>query len=409
MADNKVKLKINNQLFEGWEDVEISSELDTIARSFQVGITLNTPSGGYSLTDFLVGTPIQIFIGSDLVLTGYIEQTPVSYDANQKTITIAGRSKTGDLIDCCAFPSNQPIIQNDKKEWSYKAPVTGTVVAPANQTARSWQSEKIEKIIATLVAPYDIKLISEVNLEDKKNNFAITPTDKVLDSLRNLTKNSDLTFCDNENGDLVLVKKATTEADKQTTCIELGKTILSGQATFDGTKLYTDYAVIGQDKGTDNAHGKSIDKSAAVAKGIIDLHRTRYIYTKAKGQATSANCQKEATGNQKYADNQFYKATYVVQGWRYDDTHLWKVNQLVQIKDEFLQKDGSDWYLIERVTFSLSNSGGMTTTLDVVPPDGYKLDNESAEKNATSKKKTSVNTSSGMKVEKNKYKTKYWS
>lgn len=408
MPENKVSLVVGGQKYSGWESVEITSALDSIARSFQLGISLNSPSK-WSLKNFMVGQKVQVLIDSDLVLSGYIEQTPVSYDANQKTITIAGRSKTGDLIDCCAFPSGEKIPK--VKEWENKITPQGNVVSYADTTARNWKNEKIERIIANLIAPYGIKLISEVNLPDVKNNFSITNTDKIIDSIRNLTKNADLLFSDNENGDLVLVKKATNEADKQTTKIVLGKHILRGSAKFDGTKLYSFYGVVGQDKGTNTNLGKQISSSSHLQPGSLKdmLKRDRYIYTKAKGQANNKNCEIEAVGNQKFADSEFYKATYVVQGWRYDDAHLWKVNQLVQIEDPFLCKDGSQWHLIKSVKFSLTNHGGMTTELEVVPPDGFRIDQTSPKENAQSKTASTVNTQQAPLVNKNKYKTKYWS
>lgn len=406
MPKNRVSLLVDNKRYSGWESVEIISALDTVARSFNLGISLNTPNS-WSLKDFLVGKKVQIFIDDDLVLSGYIEQTPVSYDANQKTISIAGRSKTGDLIDCCAFPSGEPIP--DVKEWENKITPKGTVVPYAKTTARNWKNEKIERIIANLIAPYGIKLISEVNLPDIKNNFSITNTDKIIDSIRNLTKNADLLFSDNENGDLVLVKKATNEADKQTTKIVLGKHILRGSAKFDGTKIHSKYVVVGQDKGSNNSFGKQISSPSANADSSFDIGRTRYICTKAKGQSDSKNCQKEADGDAKYYANEFYKATYVVQGWRYDDAHLWKVNQLVQIEDPFLCKDGVQWHLIKSVKFSLTNQGGMTTELEVVPPDGFRIEQTSPKENAQSKTASTVNTQQAPLVNKNKYKTKYWS
>lgn len=406
MPKNRVSLLVDNKRYSGWESVEIISALDTIARSFNLGISLNTPNS-WSLKDFLVGKKVQIFIDDDLVLSGYIEQTPVSYDANQKTISIAGRSKTGDLIDCCAFPSGEPIP--DVKEWENKVTPKGTVVPYAKTTARNWKNEKIERIIANLIAPYGIKLISEVNLPDIKNNFSITNTDKIIDSIRNLTKNADLLFSDNENGDLVLVKKATNEADKQTTKIVLGKHILRGSAKFDGTKIHSKYFVVGQDKGSNTSFGKQISSPSADADSSFDIGRPRYICTKAKGQSNNNNCQKEADGDAKYYANEFYKATYVVQGWRYDDIHLWKVNQLVQIEDPFLCKDGVQWHLIKSVKFSLTNQGGMTTELEVVPPDGFRIEQASPKENAQSKTASTVNTQQTPLVNKNKFKTKYWS
>jgi len=411
MPENKVKLVIDNKINEGWESVSIVCDLNSIARAFQLGITFDKPNG-FSLWDYKVGKPVQLCIDDELILTGYIDQTPVMYDAHQRTVTIVGRSKTADLIDCCPYPSDEEIakISTRNKWWKYGIHPSGTVVSPAQKTARNWHNEQIEKIIATLIAPYDIRLISQVNSQEKKNNFSITPTDKIIDSIRNLVKNRDLLFTDDENGDLVIVKKQET-ATVNTPSLVLGENILKASIPFDGTKLYSHYGVVGQDKGSNSSYGLNVCKSNNVVPGDnLVADRARYIYEKAKGQSNSKTCEKEASGNKHFANNQFYKSTYTVQGWRNVFGELWKVNTIVSVKDDFLDKTGSMPFLIQKVTFSLTNESGMTTELEVVPPDGYRPPESTAKENT--QKNTNINTSkttASIQVNKNQYQTKYWS
>lgn len=51
---------------------------------------------------------------------------------------------------------------------------------------------------------------------------------------------------------------------------------------------------------------------------------------------------------------------------------------MVDIKDDFLGIDTqkSQKFLITRVVFNLTENEGMTTTLDVIPPDGWRLETE---------------------------------
>ncbi|WP_334470302.1 phage baseplate assembly protein [Arsenophonus sp. PmNCSU2021_1] len=48
------------------------------------------------------GELVEVLIGQDKVLTGWIEATPIRYDAKSIQVGISGRSKTADLIDCAA-------------------------------------------------------------------------------------------------------------------------------------------------------------------------------------------------------------------------------------------------------------------------------------------------------------------
>ena len=67
---------------------------------------------------------------------------------------------------------------------------------------------------------------------------------------------------------------------------------------------------------------------------------------------------------------QFYKTSYTVVGWRqFEGGELWKANSLVTIQDDIL--NNSQEMLITKVTYTLSDNG-MLTTLECVPPAGFK-------------------------------------
>ena len=51
------------------------------------------------------GDLCQVFIGNDLVLTGFVDATPIRYDGNAVGVGVKGRSKTADLVDCCPVPT----------------------------------------------------------------------------------------------------------------------------------------------------------------------------------------------------------------------------------------------------------------------------------------------------------------
>lgn len=51
------------------------------------------------------GSKVEVLIGDELVITGWVEATPVRYDARSVSTGIAGRSLTADLIDCAAEPT----------------------------------------------------------------------------------------------------------------------------------------------------------------------------------------------------------------------------------------------------------------------------------------------------------------
>ena len=365
MNDNEVSLKVNGVKYKFWTSVSITSELNTIAPAFSV----NAFSKSSLMIDGLKsGRPVTVKIGEDTVLTGYIEQTPVSYSATSANVGITGRSKTCDLIDCT--------VMVDDPNISYEKPNTSNsnyVSCPQN-AATEYKNVALETIIAQLIMPYGIKLVNETKPLTKKRNFSAKHEDTVLKALQNLTSTENLLFYGNENGDLVVTEKGKLTADD---ALVLGQNILTGDASFDASKIYKYYRAVGQDKGVTGKTGH-VASSHNYTSVDDNVSRTRLLTKKVQGAAYTAKCKVTAEGDRDYNRDQFFKITYKVQGWRQSTGKLWKINSLVDIKDDFLGIDTqkSQKFLITRVVFNLTENEGMTTTLDVIPPDGWRLETE---------------------------------
>ena len=142
--DNEVSLTIGGSVYTKWTSFSITTELNTISPAFSVGIVSKTTSLRKIID---VGKVVQVKIGNDVVLTGYIEQTPVSYSATSANVGIAGRSKTCDLIDCT--------VMVDDPNISYEKPNTSNsnyVSCPQN-AATEYKNVALETIIAQLIMP----------------------------------------------------------------------------------------------------------------------------------------------------------------------------------------------------------------------------------------------------------------
>lgn len=102
MNDN-VTLRVNGREWNGWTSVRIGAGIERLARDFSVEITRQWP-GDEGITTLQPriknGSKVEVLIGDELVITGWVEATPVRYDARSVSTGIAGRSLTADLIDC---------------------------------------------------------------------------------------------------------------------------------------------------------------------------------------------------------------------------------------------------------------------------------------------------------------------
>lgn len=79
---NKVRLVCKGQEFSNWTSVTITSGLNELSRSFSLEVTYMLPQQNHLHDMFKREDKIQLFIDDDLILSGYIDKTPITYDAH---------------------------------------------------------------------------------------------------------------------------------------------------------------------------------------------------------------------------------------------------------------------------------------------------------------------------------------
>ena len=95
--ENTVTLTVDGLDYGGWKSVSISAGLERQARDFNLSITWRWPGQAVSIP-IRHGAKCMVRIGGDLILTGWVFATPISYDATQITLSISRRSMTAELI-----------------------------------------------------------------------------------------------------------------------------------------------------------------------------------------------------------------------------------------------------------------------------------------------------------------------
>lgn len=367
--NDEVSIRANGVDLKGWTDVSITAGITMAARTFSVGITFSWPQAKDVLTAVSLGDKVEVLIGSDTVLTGYIFSSPISYSGQSVTVSIAGRSKTADIIDCCPIASaiTKPAASSgDSWAGAGAVPATGSQSTPETPAVSQWKDKSIEQIAADICQPYGIDVIAEASTGDPISLHAIENGETCFESISRLLTVGQLFAMDDEAGRLVLTEPGA--AGLAAGGLELGVNILRGAMDRDATDLFSDYVVEGQRAGTDESFGADASHLNSEA---LDNESSRYrlIVLPQSGAMTSDLCRQIAQFEQRRRRALLKSVSYEVVGWRDSSGKLWRPNTQVHVRDSLLGID--ELLLIAEVTYSLSSSG-MLTRLNLAPIDAFK-------------------------------------
>ncbi|MFK8256870.1 phage baseplate assembly protein [Erwinia sp. AnSW2-5] len=336
--NNTVFLRVNGREWGGWTSVRISAGIERIARDFNVEITRSWPGDkddASRKSRIKNGDKVEVLIGDDLVITGWVEATPVRYDSTSLSMGIVGRSITADLIDCSA--------------------------APAQYSGRS-----LAQVAAELAKPFSITVVDDGGASGALQGVQADQGETVMDVLNKMLGIQQALAYDNEKGQLVI---GGIGANKATTALVLGENILSCDSEKSIRDRFSSYEVAGQRSGNDDDFGEAT--TTAIRGHTIDggIARYRPMLIRQTGNATSATCSDRSQFEMRQRAARTDEVTYTVQGWRQGNGTLWRPNMQVIVFDPVLNFNNREMVIAE-VTYQLDDNGTITE-LKVGPADAY--------------------------------------
>src|SRR5579872_4383016 len=104
-SDGDLTIVAAGRELSGWEMIRVTRGIERCPNDFEVQLS---DSGGSADVPAQPGDACQVYIGSDLVITGYVDVFNPSINARAHTVRITGRGKCRDLVDCSAtYPGGQ--------------------------------------------------------------------------------------------------------------------------------------------------------------------------------------------------------------------------------------------------------------------------------------------------------------
>jgi prophage tail gpP-like protein len=119
-------------------------------------------------------------------------------------------------------------------------------------------------------------VVNEIPETARLSKHTIVPGETVFQSIDRLFSLFRVFSTDDEQGRLVLAKPGS--GGRASDALELGKNILSASAPMDYSQVFSEYRVIGQQKGSDTKSGRAVSEVESSAdRSVVQTRRTTVI------------------------------------------------------------------------------------------------------------------------------------
>ena len=339
MSQDAAILRVNGRNFGGWQSIEITRSIEQAASSFTFVATARYP-GEVNPVRIRPGDACEVLIGSERVITGYVDSVAPRLSADAHSVTVAGRSRTADLVDCSA--------------------------APDKTSPKRWKARRIEQIAAELAAPYAVQVVAAVATGSALPRHAVERGETVFECIERMARLRQLLVCDDAAGRLVLTRAGSTRA---AVAIEEGVNLLGGEAKADASAVFSTYIAKGQRVGDDQDFGDAVAQITGEAADPA-VTRKRVLLVNVENGGSSAAAKARAAWEAATRLGKSLEATLTVQGWRQrPGGPLWAPNLITAVSAPSLALSGD--LLITDVTLRLSDAGTLAE-LRLAPADAYK-------------------------------------
>lgn len=332
---------INNQQYFGFKNVAVARSMENGQWAFEITATPDIKRHGYA--GIKPGQRCQIRVNDDLLLTGIIDEAPLSYDKQGYTISASGRSSVGDLVDCSDIGIQYAAGTNLAEIAVAECDRYGIIVT-VHQSAFEAASQPFSAAITRSAGQ------------------------TIWEFLEGLAKVRAVLLMSNPGGGLSIARAGHGQAD---TALQLGSNILAAQSRRSSRSLFSQYFVIGQQPAGDDWEGS--DASQMIISHVThDTNRYRPCLIQTDEPVDNEACMVRAEWQQRINWGRSQSIVYTVQGWRQTPGgRLWQPNETVTVTDFRAGLDSTERLITEARL--LLTSQGRTTQLTLMPKEAFDL------------------------------------
>lgn len=361
-------LTVDGGSIQFWKSVEITRSIEACATSFKFSTILRQTCFDFAKglryhPAVQPGSAIEagFVVGADntQLISGYVDSFEISGTADEQEVTVSGRSKTADLIDCTSLSSTTA-----KSQW------------------KNLDVVSLAELICTL---YPVNITADVDTGAPIPRFSVEPGETCYTSLERLAAMRSLLLTDNPDGDLVFTRAGTTVLPITLTPAQC----TSIRVTCDTSRLFSEYWVCGQRHSTKADTGNILNQVAAVSRDDL-VARTRVLMVDAECEVDAASAQARAEWEAATRHRKAVQVHVTVPYWGYTTSagvSPWEPNSLLDVDAPAFGIDDKQ-LLITACTYKYTEQDGHTTEMILAPVGAYALlpPLEQPERSKTTKK-----------------------
>jgi prophage tail gpP-like protein len=333
--------------FTGWTSIRVTRGIERCPSDFEIIATERNPLEP-TVLQIYPGDQCQILLGSDLVLTGYIDQVMPSIGPSSHSIKIVGRSKCADLVDCSAMFS------------TFQMNNTNPV-----------------QLATMLCQPFGITVEAIGDIGNTSIPlFAVILTETPMEIIERISRYAALLAYDDTNGDLILTRVGSTTMQSG---FAQGQNIQSAGAAFTMNERYSTVSaallstefLLGETAPADQATALNDDTLGSATDPGVLRHRPLLIIAEQNDPNFTITKQRvQWEVNRRYGRSQ--QVQLVCDSWRDSADQLWQVNALANVDMPALKVPKQVW-LISEVSF-LKDEKGTRAEVTLMPPGAFQVE-----------------------------------
>lgn len=330
----EVVLEVGRTEWGGWKGYQVNVGIQQLAGGFTLQLTERWP-GQATRREIPEGEPCTLHYDGEVLITGYIDSVDPTYDSQSHLVTVTGRDKTGDLVDCSA-PSTQ------------------------------WIGRSLADVARELLKPYGIGVIDEAGANAPFKSLKPTDGETVFEMLDQAARIRGVMLITDGRGNLVITRAGLGRADDR---LVLGENILTANGRRDRRDVFSKYTLKGQTQGSDFNFGEATSVLASASDNRVKRHRPLTVIAEGPLDAQGARDRVEWERNVRWGRSQ--AITYLLSGARQRSGQLWRPNLLVAVDDAYQYLRGAE-RLITDVGYSLDDQGERVSAT-VMPREAFDL------------------------------------